>query len=45
MFVPHPRIAAHARAAGFTRVIETPPGDDGLLGALEAHFLLASVKL
>lgn len=38
VFVPHPRIAAHARAAGFARVIETPPGDDGLIAALESHF-------
>jgi len=45
MFVPHPRIAAHARAAGFARVVETPPGDDGIVAALESHFLQASVKL
>lgn len=38
IFVPHPRIAAHARAAGFSRVIETPPGDDGLIAAMESHF-------
>jgi len=38
VFAPHPRIAAHARAAGFLRVIETPPGDEGLIAALESHF-------
>jgi len=38
VFAPHPRIAAHARNAGFLRVIETPPGDDGLIAALESHF-------
>ncbi len=38
VFVPHPRIAAHARDAGFACVIETPPGDAGLLASLEAHF-------
>lgn len=38
VFVPHSRIAAHARAAGFPYVIETPPGDDGLIAAMESHF-------
>lgn len=38
VFAPHPRIVAHARAAGFLRVIETPPGDEGLIAALESHF-------
>ncbi|WP_332673834.1 uroporphyrinogen-III synthase [Aromatoleum sp.] len=38
IFAPHPRIAAHARAAGFLRVVETPPGDEGLMQALESHF-------
>lgn len=38
VFVPHPRIAAHARAAGFATVIETEAGDDGLLRALVRHF-------
>jgi uroporphyrinogen-III synthase len=38
IFAPHPRIAAHARAAGFLSVIETPPGDDGLIHALESYF-------
>ncbi|MCC6193887.1 MAG: uroporphyrinogen-III synthase [Burkholderiales bacterium] len=32
-FAPHPRIAAHARALGFT-AIETPSGDAGLLAGL-----------
>ena len=38
VFAPHPRIVEQARLAGFTRVIETAPGDAGLLDALEAHF-------
>lgn len=38
LFVPHPRIAGAARALGFTRVIETGPGDDGLTKALCSHF-------
>ena len=38
LFASHPRIAERARAAGFTRVIETPAGDDGLLAALASHF-------
>ncbi|ANQ84159.1 HemD protein [Azoarcus olearius] len=38
VFAPHPRIVAHARAAGFDRVEETPPGDDGLLETLVRHF-------
>lgn len=38
VFAPHPRIAAHARAAGFLSVVETPPGDEGLMQALESHF-------
>ncbi|NMF86967.1 uroporphyrinogen-III synthase [Aromatoleum petrolei] len=45
VFAPHPRIVAHARAAGFELVLETPPGDEGLLGALESHFRHASVTL
>ncbi|NMG73216.1 uroporphyrinogen-III synthase [Aromatoleum diolicum] len=45
VFAPHPRIVAHARAAGFLRVIETPPGDEGLIAALESHFQQASVTL
>lgn len=38
IFAPHPRIATHARAAGFLKVVETPPGDEGLMQALESHF-------
>lgn len=38
VFAPHPRIVAHAAAAGFLRVIETPAGDEGLIVALESHF-------
>lgn len=37
-FASHPRIAAHARAAGFVTVVETAAGDAGLLHALEQHF-------
>jgi len=37
VFVPHPRIAAAAREAGFERVVLTGPGDAGVLGALETH--------
>lgn len=38
IFASHPRIAAHARAAGFERIVETAPGDAGLIDALESHF-------
>lgn len=38
VFVPHPRIADHARRAGFAVVVETEAGDDGLLRALVHHF-------
>lgn len=38
VFASHPRIAEQARAAGFATVIETEPGDDGLLRALAGHF-------
>lgn len=38
LFASHPRIAARARAAGFAHVVETPPGDDGLLAVLASHF-------
>ncbi|THF64423.1 uroporphyrinogen-III synthase [Pseudothauera rhizosphaerae] len=38
VFASHPRIAEQATLAGFSRVIATEPGDDGLLAALEAHF-------
>lgn len=38
VFASHPRIAAQAGLAGFARVIETAPGDAGLLDALQTHF-------
>ena len=38
LFVPHPRIAEHARAMAFTRVIATAPGEDGLLAGLVEYF-------
>jgi uroporphyrinogen-III synthase len=37
MFAPHARIAAAARLLGVRQVIETAPGDDGLLAAMIAH--------
>lgn len=38
VFAPHPRIAAVARELGCRRVIDTTPGDDGLMDALQHHF-------
>lgn len=38
LFVPHPRIAEHARALGMTQIIVTPAGEDGILQALVEHF-------
>jgi len=38
LFAPHPRIAATARALGCRRVIETPPGDEGIAAALAAFW-------
>ena len=38
LLAPHPRIAAAARELGCTRVIETEPGDEGLVAALCRHF-------
>jgi uroporphyrinogen-III synthase len=38
VFAPHPRIAAVARELGCSRVIDTAPGDDGLMEALQRHF-------
>ena len=38
LFAPHPRIAAVARELGCRHVIETAPGDDGLMDALLRHF-------
>ncbi|NTV10514.1 MAG: uroporphyrinogen-III synthase [Zoogloea sp.] len=37
-FVPHPRIAARARCAGFREVVETAPADAGLLAGLAHYF-------
>ena len=37
-FAPHARIAASARALGLERVIETGPGDEGLVKGLEGFF-------
>jgi uroporphyrinogen-III synthase len=41
LFAPHPRIAAVARELGCRHVIETAPGDDGLMDALLRHFARA----
>ena len=38
LFAPHPRIAAVARELGCSVVIDTAPGDDGLMTALQRHF-------
>ncbi|MFN7087616.1 MAG: uroporphyrinogen-III synthase [Burkholderiales bacterium] len=38
LFVPHPRIAAAARELGLTIVIETEPGDEGLVAQLRQYF-------
>lgn len=38
LFAPHPRIAAVARELGCRNVIESAPGDDGLMDALLRHF-------
>jgi len=38
LFVPHPRIAAHARAAGLTNVVTTAPTDAGVLAGLLEYF-------
>ena len=38
VFAPHPRIAAVARELGCNAVIDTAPGDDGLMDALFRHF-------
>jgi uroporphyrinogen-III synthase len=37
-FVPHIRIADQARAVGLTKVIVTPPADEGLLASLLEYF-------
>jgi uroporphyrinogen-III synthase len=38
LLVPHPRIAAVARELGCSKVIETAPGDDGLIAGLLQQF-------
>lgn len=38
LFVPHPRIAAHATARGLTKVVTTDATDAGLLTGLRRHF-------
>ncbi|MBK9604904.1 MAG: uroporphyrinogen-III synthase [Betaproteobacteria bacterium] len=38
VFVPHPRIAAHAAARGLTNVVTTNATDAGLLAGLLQHF-------
>jgi uroporphyrinogen-III synthase len=38
VFVPHPRIAEHARTLGLREVIVTPPADSGLIASLLEYF-------
>ena len=38
VFVPHPRIAEHARALGLNEPIVTPPADAGLIASLLEYF-------
>ena len=38
LFAPHPRIVAAARELGLAVVIETAPGDEGLIVQLEQYF-------
>jgi uroporphyrinogen-III synthase len=38
LFVPHPRIAQHAGAQGFAKVVTTAPGEDGMLAGLVEYF-------
>jgi uroporphyrinogen-III synthase len=38
VFVPHPRIAEHARTLGLREVIATPPADSGLIASLLEYF-------
>lgn len=37
-FVPHPRIAEHARRLGLRKLIVTPPADAGLIASLLEYF-------
>lgn len=38
LFVPHPRIAQHAAMQGFSQVITTESGEDGILNGLVKYF-------
>jgi len=38
LFAPHPRIAAHARARGFSTARATDPGESGLIAGLVEYF-------
>lgn len=38
VFAPHPRIAAAARELGCSIVVDSAPGDEGLIDALRRHF-------
>jgi uroporphyrinogen-III synthase len=38
LFVPHQRIAAHAKNKGLTRIVTTDPTDAGLIAGLLNHF-------
>ncbi len=38
VFAPHPRIAAAARELGCANVVDSAPGDEGLVDALRRHF-------
>ena len=38
LFVPHPRIAAHAAARGMTKIVTTEATDAGVLAGLLQHF-------
>jgi uroporphyrinogen-III synthase len=38
LFVPHPRIATHARNKGLVNIVTTEPTDAGILQSLLNHF-------
>ncbi len=38
IFAPHRRIAQHALAQGFSKAVETAPGEDGVLAGLVEYF-------
>lgn len=42
VFVPHPRIAATARALGVNKVVVTRPGDESIAQDLVRHFSIAA---